>query len=280
MPQLLVDWLTEKFPTAKRQTLKRMVEQRRVRINGRPATKLKQPVEAGDEIRVGAAPEPRKASARPLDIIHEDADIIVVHKPAGLLTSTVPNERRPTAIAILRRYLADHEPAARVGVIHRLDRDASGLLVFSKNALAYESLKGQFYKHSVERVYLAVVEGSPEPPEGRIESNLVELPEGKMRSTLRPGSGQHAVSEYRVVRQEKERALVRVTLLTGRKHQIRAHLSEKGHPIVGDAMYGAARYTGPLMLAAVKLVLDHPRSGRRVTFEIPMPETLQPVVEP
>src|SRR4029079_12746335 len=114
----------------------------------------------------------------PLKIVFEDQELLVVDKPAGLLTSTVPRERRPTALAIVRRYLGATSPDARVGLIHRLDKDASGLLVFSKSHLAYESLKGQFFKHTVERVYEAVVHGKPAPPAGRVASRLVERADG------------------------------------------------------------------------------------------------------
>src|SRR5262245_66217776 len=103
-------------------------------------------------------------------IIHEDVDILVVAKPAGLLTSTVPRERRPTLLKMVREYAAQHDPRARVGLIHRLDRDASGLLVFSKNHDAYESLKRQFFRHTVDRIYLAVVRGRLNPPAGKIRS--------------------------------------------------------------------------------------------------------------
>jgi RluA family pseudouridine synthase len=210
-----------------------------------------------------------------LSVIYEDADILVVDKPPGLLTSTVPREPRPTLLAQLREYVGAKEPRARVGLIHRLDRDASGLLVFSKNNAAYESLKRQFFEHSVERVYMAIVEGSPPETKGRIRSRLVELPDGRVRSTKAAGKGQAALTEYVVLRQFGQRALLRVTLHTGRKHQIRAHLSERGMPIVNDRVYGATKPNGRLMLAAMKLALSHPRTRDRMKFEIPMPAEMK-----
>jgi RluA family pseudouridine synthase len=204
-------------------------------------------------------------------VIYEDADILVVDKPPGLLTSTVPREPRPTLLAQVRHYVFADEPHARIGLIHRLDRDASGLLVFSKNNAAYESLKRQFFEHSVERVYMAIVEGKPPEMKGRIRSRLVELPDGRVRSTKVADKGQPALTEYLVLRQFGDRSLLRLTLHTGRKHQIRAHLSERGMPIVNDRVYGAAQASGRLMLAAMKLALMHPRTGERMKFEIPMP---------
>jgi 23S rRNA pseudouridine1911/1915/1917 synthase len=188
------------------------------------------------------------------------------------------------------RAPAGRGPAPRVGLIHRLDRDASGLLVFSKTHDEYLSLKRQLFERSVERVYAAVVAGVPKPPKGTIDSRLVERADGTVYSTKRPGEGERAVSEYEVVEAREGRALVRVTLRTGRKHQIRVHLSERGWPIVGDAVYGSvepgrwrketpggaswrpAAPAGPrLMLAATKLSFTHPRTGGRLTFERPAP---------
>ena len=145
-------------------------------------------------------------------IIHEDAHILVVDKPAGLLTSTVPGEKRATALAIVQRYVLAREPRARIGLIHRLDKDASGLLIFSKSQRAYESLKTQFFKHSVERIYEAQVKGIPNPRKGRIDSRLIERADGTVRSTSEHAKGQRAVTDYEVVRTDDDGTFYRVTL--------------------------------------------------------------------
>src|SRR5438105_15337583 len=125
-----------------------------------------------------------------VNVVYEDADILVVDKPVGLLTSTVPRERRPTLLADVREHVAAAgDRRARVGLIHRLDRDASGLLVFSKNDAAYRLLKEQFFSHSVERIYMAIVESVPPEPQGRIRLELVEKPDGSVRSAKAPGAG-------------------------------------------------------------------------------------------
>jgi RluA family pseudouridine synthase len=219
-------------------------------------------------------PAAQAARLDPLKKVHEDEDLLVVFKPPGLLTSTVPRERRATALAIVRQYLMASDARARVGLIHRLDRDAAGLLVFSKNRAAFESLKRQFFHHTVERVYEAEVVGRVKPRKGRIESRLVEWPDGSVHSTLAPGKGQVAITDYAVIQQQKATALLRVTLLTGRKHQIRAHLGERGWPIVGDPIYGkpgrgGRASPGGLRLVAVALAFDHPRGGQRIRFTIP-----------
>jgi 23S rRNA pseudouridine1911/1915/1917 synthase len=279
MTPLLLDWLVRKYPLAKRQNLRRMVQQGRVTINATPARNVKHPVTDKDQVVVSDRIEKPQASIAPLRIIHEDADILVVHKPPGLLTSTVPREHRPTAVAIIRKYLADREPAARVGVIHRLDRDASGLLVFSKNNPAYESLKRQFFEHSVERLYTAVVHGSPKEKSGRIESFLVELPDGSVRVTGNRDKGQLSITEYTVLAEAGSLSLLRVKLHTGRKHQIRVHLAELGTPVVGDQVYSPpkqAKLSPRLLLAATTLGLSHPRTGEPLVFQMrPPPEILR-----
>jgi RluA family pseudouridine synthase len=274
MTGTLHDWLRKQYPAAKQNTLRKMVEDGRVWLNGTVARKLKIPVtdDSKVEVRDRVRQAPREpASVHPLRIVHEDEDLLVVEKPVGLLTSTVPREKRPTALAILRLYLDDTDPEAELGLIHRLDRDASGLLVFSKNAPTYESLKEQFYKHTVQRTYLAITHGVPTPLNDRIKSSLVELPDGKVRTTKRPGGGQKAVTDYETIGRGNGMAAVRVTLQTGRKHQIRAHLSERGVPIVGDRMYGKPDTAPRLLLAAVLLGFDHPRSGEKMLFEAPVP---------
>src|SRR2546423_8113139 len=263
MPTLL-EWLVQKYPNAKRQTLREVVSHGRVSINGRRAKNVKELVGEADRVAVGKKLERLRASIEPLKIIHEDEDVLVVNKPPGLLTSTTVRERRATAIEVVRNYLADREPRARAGIVHRLDRDASGLLVFSKNNQAHQSLKRQFFAHTVLREYLAVVHGKVLPPKGRIESNLVELKDGSCRYTHAPGKGQNAVTEYVVVKQGEKMALVSVKLQTGRKHQIRAHFAQRKNPVVGDSMYeGPQPPKAMLLLAAVKLGFDHPRSGER-----------------
>jgi 23S rRNA pseudouridine1911/1915/1917 synthase len=277
MSELLQDRLRKMFPQAKQTTLRQMLRSGRVRVNAAMATRMKQPLEPGDKVEVTDRKTDERhthpqASLHPLKLVFEDADILVVDKPAGLLTSTVPREPRPTALAIVRRYVQEREPAARVGSIHRLDRDASGLLIFSKSDDAYRSLKQQFFEHSVERVYMAITHGTPTPPAGRVESRLVELPDGSVRSSRRPGAGELAISAYESIAREKSLAAVRVKLHTGRKHQIRVHLSERGVPIVGDRLYGKAHEKASrLMLAALVLGFVHPRTGQSVRFELPVP---------
>lgn len=269
----LSDWLARKYPTAKRHTLKRMVEAGRVRINGRRASRLKQLISPEDKLDLIEAPV-AKASPTPspnrLAIVYEDDDLLVVNKPAGLLTSTNSRERRPTLLARVREYLAQ-TPRCPVGLIHRLDRDASGLLVFSKSNEAYRSLKSQFFEHTVKREYRAVVHGIPKRSSGRIETCLIERADGTVHSTRQIGKGEAAITEYETLKKQGRFTLLRVVLHTGRKHQIRVHLAERGNPVVGDRIYGPPVSAPRLMLAATSLTVRHPRTGEVFTWEISLP---------
>jgi 23S rRNA pseudouridine1911/1915/1917 synthase len=275
---LLLDYLQKKYPTAKKMTLKRMLDEGRVRVNGKPADRLKLEVGAQDRIEINERPARQRLryTLAPMELIHEDPDLLVVNKPPGLLTSTVPTEIRQTAIALIRRYLEERDPRARAGIIHRLDRDASGLLVFSKNNDAYENLKSQFFRHTVERIYTAVVRGKANPPSGMIKTDLIELHDGSVRSTEEGEKGQLAITHYETIATKKGLSLLRVQLETGRKHQIRTHLAKRGVPILGDDVYGEpAEGESRLLLCATTLSFDHPRTGQRLSFRIKPPEEIR-----
>jgi RluA family pseudouridine synthase len=274
----LLDLVTSRYPQSKRTTLRRMIQAGRVSVNGIVARSAKHEVRDGDDVQVRDQAPPRepRSPRLPFPIIHEDVHILVIDKPAGLLTSTVPREPRPTALAMVKAYVAAREPRARVGLIHRLDRDASGLLIFSKNNAAYVSLKEQFFRHTVERVYAAIVSPVPTPARGRIDSRLIELPDGRVVNATRPGKGQRAVTEYETIARGGKLGLLRVRLQTGRKHQIRAQLAQRGSPILNDPMYGPSPKTdGRLMLVASELHVTHPRTGKRMRFSLELPEEMR-----
>jgi 23S rRNA pseudouridine1911/1915/1917 synthase len=284
MPQTLLDILVQRYPLAKRTTLRRMLQERRIDVNGRLAKSMKQPIGESDKVVVRDARPVREEVEEegpdaPLDIVFEDEDVLVVNKPAGLLTSTVPGERRPTLLAQVRQHIFAQSRTALVGLIHRLDRDASGLLVFSKNNGAYQDLKDQLFRRTMGRVYMAVVDGTPKPASGRIEMKLVEWADGKVRPTTRGDSGEHASTDYETVATGGGRALLRVTLETGRKHQIRVHMAEKGYPIVGDPLYNP-RKGGELMLCAAELSFRHPRTGEVKRFQVAPPAQFAALVAP
>jgi 23S rRNA pseudouridine1911/1915/1917 synthase len=270
MGKTLLDHLLNLYPHAKRTTFRRMLQSRRIFINGRRAAALKQELNDSDQVEIRDTPQPR-AAGLPFRIVHEDDDILVIDKPQGLLTSTTSREKRTTALALVRKYVAEKNPQAQLGLIHRLDRDASGLLIFSKNHQAFLSLKRQFFDHSAGRIYIAIVHGTPTPPSGTIDSRLIERADGSVHSTDKLRGSERAITHYQTIEKHRGKSLLRVSLQTGKKHQIRAHLAERGVPIVGDTVYGEEHDKTRLLLAAVELSIVHPRTHQPISLKIAPP---------
>jgi 23S rRNA pseudouridine1911/1915/1917 synthase len=262
--------LARLFPGASRRTRKQMLEAGRVRVNDAVVRRAATPLAAGDVVEIG--PRLRRAAAAPppgVRIVHEDRDVIVVDKPPGLLTIATARERRRTLYAALTAHARTRRPPGRVFVVHRLDRRASGLVVFAATPAAKRALQAQFRAHTAERVYLAVVEGRLARPSGTIRSRLLDDAPGPVRETADPARGRPAVTHWRVCRAGARHTLVEVRLETGRRHQIRVHLAARGHPIAGDAPYGAA--PGRLALHAHVLGFEHPRTAMAMRFVSPAP---------
>jgi len=270
-PVSLGDCLARLLAEASRRTRKQMLAGGRVRVNGTIVRRADTALAAGDVVEVGPR-RPRAALPPGLALVYEDDDVIVVEKPAGLLTIATERERERTVYAQLTAHARARKPPARVFVVHRLDRLVSGLLVFALSPGAKRALQGQFAAHTVERTYLAVVEGRPARPEGTIASRLVDDAPGRVRETRRPGRGRAAITRWRVLRAGKRHTLLEVKLETGRRNQIRVHLAGLGHPIAGDAAYGSGTdpFGRPALHAHV-LGFDHPRTGARLRFVSPAP---------
>jgi len=268
-PALLLEALKGLVPGAANRTLRQMLERGRVRVNGAVVRLPRAPVAAGDTIEV-AGRAPRGPDLHGIEIVFEDDHILVIEKPPGLLTVATEHEREHTAFS----YLRAHVGSRGVHVVHRIDKFASGLLVFAKTESAREALRSLFRKHDVERRYWAIVEGTVKKDAGTIRSSLVEDAALHMRSTREPGEGKAAVTHFRVLRRFPTLTTLEVQLETGRKNQIRVHLSEMGHPIAGDRPYGSTTDPlGRLGLHAFTLGFAHPATGERLLFRSePPPE--------
>ena len=206
-------------------------------------------------------------------ILHEDKDILVVVKPAGLLTIGTERDKTRTAHYLLNDYVRKGDPKSRnrVYVVHRLDQDTSGILLFAKSEEAKKFL--QEHWEETDKYYLAIVHGRLTAKEGMISSALAENVAQRVYSTLDPAKGKLAHTEYKVLQEGKGFSLMEIHLLTGRKHQIRVHFADKGHPVVGDRKYGNGDPVAKrLALHARSLSFTHPFNGRRMTFDPGMPE--------
>ena len=207
----------------------------------------------------------------PLRLVHEDDDIVVVDKPAGLLTIATERERQRTAYRMLADYVAAQPGRRRLFIVHRLDRETSGLLVFAKSVEVKRGLQEQFEGRRVARVYVAVVDGRVTGEAGTLRARVAEDPRSLRVHTTRAGRGREAITRYRVLARRAHSTLLELTLETGRRGQIRAQLAALGHPITGDAAFGSTRDPiGRVCLHATRLgFLDGTR--RALHFESPVP---------
>jgi tRNA pseudouridine32 synthase/23S rRNA pseudouridine746 synthase/23S rRNA pseudouridine1911/1915/1917 synthase len=214
-----------------------------------------------------------KRQPKGLTILHEDKDILVVEKPAGLLTVGTERNKSRTVHYLLNDYVRKGNPKSRnrVYVVHRLDQDTSGILLFAKSEPAKKFL--QEHWEQTDKYYLAIVQGQLTPKEGTISTYLAENSAHKVYSTPDAAKGRLSHTAYKVLKGGKDFSLVEVHLLTGRKHQIRVHFAEKGHPVIGDSKYGRGKIGSKrLALHARSITFTHPFSGKQMTFDTGIPE--------
>jgi 23S rRNA pseudouridine1911/1915/1917 synthase len=256
----LLERLRALYPEASGRSLKQWLAAGRVTVNGRPARDGRLALGSADTVALAARTVPFPPV---LSQVHEDDALLVVVKPPGLLTIATERERERTAYRLLWDYLA--ASGARPFVVHRLDRETSGLLVFAKSEAVKRALQAQFEARSVERVYQAVVAGGPPDERGTLESRLAEDRALRVRSAR---AGRLAVTHYRVLRRRRDTTRLELRLGTGRRHQIRVQLAEAGWPVVGDLAHGGPRSAaGRLCLHATRLGFVHPVTERPVVFE-------------
>lgn len=258
------------FPEASGRSLKQWLESGRIELNGRVCRDGRIMVEARDRVVLGT--RGRVPFPRGLGLVHEDAAMVVVDKQPGLLSMATERERERTAYRLLWDYLAAQRPRARPFIVHRLDRETSGLLVFAKSEATKRSLQAQFEARTVERVYVALVRGKVRREAGTLESRLVEDKSLRVHPTSGP-EGKTAITSYRVIGHGQDTTLLELSLGTGRRRQIRVQLAAIGHPIVGDREHGGP--SGPfrrLCLHAKRLGFVHPTTGKPMRFDSAAPE--------
>ena len=279
--------LAEQIPDLTRSALQNLMTEGCVTINGKPVRKNAKAA-VGDEITV-ELPELKEAEIVPenipLDIIYEDADIVVVNKPRGMVVHPAPGNWSGTLVNALMYHCGDSlsgiNGEIRPGIVHRIDKDTSGLLVVAKNDRAHQSLAQQIKEHSAARRYYAVVYGAPREDHGVVNAPIARHRTDRKKMAVVEG-GREAITHYDVL--ERYRGFTYMTFLleTGRTHQIRVHMAHIGHPIIGDPLYGPAKdkwKLGGQCLHAGELTLVHPVSGERMTFQAPLPDYFTSVLE-
>jgi 23S rRNA pseudouridine1911/1915/1917 synthase len=290
-------FLSQKNPVLSRSRIKRLIEKGNVQVGGRQA-------KAGLRLRENdlvtlILPEPQRmeiqAQPIPLTILYEDAHIIVVDKPAGMVVHPGAGNYSGTLVNALLHHCPDLSGIGgvlRPGIVHRLDKDTSGVLVVAKNDLAHRFLSEQFGKHSTKRKYMGLVFGQL-PEAGRIDATIGRHPTHRKKMSARPRKGKEARTHWKVIERFRTFSLVEFRLETGRTHQIRVHLSSMGHPILGDPLYGGRRRLasvepfflrrglqglGRQALHAASLGFVHPVTGETLEFSSPLPEDLREVI--
>lgn len=275
----LLDFLIGAMPQRKRTAVKNLLGHNQIAVNGIPTTQFDMPLKDGDEVKANLTREFRVFYNRRLKLVYEDDDIIVVNKGYGLLSMGTDKIKEGTAYSILREYLKWQNPRNMLFIVHRLDRDTSGLMVFAKTQEAKDKLQHNWNNMVISRKYLAVVEGKPEPEEGEVRSYLAENSRFEVYSTDKPEEGQLAVTRYRTLRSRNGYSLMEVSLDTGRKNQIRVHMKDLGHPIAGDRRYGAK--SSPIhrmALHAQTLRFIHPITRKDMNFSTPVPASFAKMV--
>ena len=276
-PAELLAHLFAIWPEIKKTTVRTWLKFQAVTVNGRPVSQFNHPLVPGDvvAVRTDRYAVPRTTLPGGIKILHEDAAVIVIVKPENLLSIASEAEQERTAYFQLTDHLRYKKQNARerVWIVHRLDRETSGLMVFAKTPEAKEFLQNGW--EGTTKRYEAVVEGRLPNDSGTFESDLDESNPFKVRSTSPSEATRHAITRFRVLKRSQWRSLVELTLETGRRHQIRVHLSEAGCPIVGDEKYGAKSDPAKrLGLHSCFLEFIHPVTGRKMPFDSPLPKDL------
>lgn len=295
-------WLAENAGDMSRTRVQALIEAGQVLGPDGIVESISRKVRAG-ETYVLTVPPPTPARPEPedipLEVLYEDGDLIVINKPAGLVVHPAPGHASGTLVNALlhhcRRSLSGIGGVTRPGIVHRLDKDTSGVMVCAKSDVAHRGLVEQFQVHSIDRAYKAVVWGVPNPRKGRLENNIGRDPRNRKRMATLTSGGKHAVTDYRVIRPIGAIAsLMDCHLFTGRTHQIRVQMSGIGHPLVGDPLYhtrGSLRKDREIVirgetgaykhqaLHAYKLGFEHPASHEKLTFEIELSSKIKELID-
>ena len=274
-------YLAEQFPEQTRSYLQKLIKDGEVTVNGKKV-KTGYQLSKGDEVSVNI-PEPKELDVEPqkmnLDIVYEDDDVILVNKPKGMVVHPAPGHTTDTLVNGLLYHCKDNlsgiNGVARPGIVHRIDRDTTGILIVCKNDMSHNSIAAQLKEHSINRRYRALVHGNLKDDTGTVEGPIGRHPIDRKKMAINEKNGKPAVTHYTVLERFGNYTLIECKLETGRTHQIRVHMTSIGHPLVGDEVYGPAKCPFKLQgqcLHAMILGFVHPRTGEYMEFSANLPE--------
>lgn len=274
-------WLTEKLPDVTRSYVQKLIEDRHVLVDG-SAVKSGYKLKKGMTVRV-RIPEPVSGELKPqdipLDVVYEDADIIVINKQKDMVVHPAAGNWDGTLVNALLNHcgdsLSDINGVIRPGIVHRIDKDTSGLLVVAKNNAAHLKLSEMLKRHEIIRTYEAIVDGVIREESGRIDAPIGRHPTNRLKMAVTFKNAKEAITHYSVIKRYPSHTWVRLKLETGRTHQIRVHMAYIGHPVTGDPLYGrkcSLMDTGGQVLHARFLEFEHPTTGQYMRFEAPLPD--------
>ena len=269
----LMKFLLVEIPSKSRSEVKSLLAHHQISVDNEVITQYNHPLEIGQEVVVNWTKVLVEQQPQGLTIVFEDDYIIIIEKQAGLLSIATATEKEQTAYSILSEHVKKRDPKNKIFVLHRLDRDTSGVMMFAKSEKVQQLLQNAWKETVLERSYVAVVEGLVTQEQGTITSWLTESKAFIMYSSRTPNDGQKAVTHYKVLKKNKHYSLLEVNLETGRKNQIRVHMKDIGHSVIGDKKYGATKHPiGRLGLHARVLAFKHPITNEEVRYETDIPK--------
>ncbi|HVJ49910.1 MAG TPA: RluA family pseudouridine synthase [Desulfitobacterium sp.] len=272
-PTELMEFLSKQLPDQSRNNIKSLLAHHQILVDEETVSQYNHPLAIGQQVSVFWSKVRKENQPRGLEILFEDNYLIVVAKEAGLLSISTSKEKEQTAYSILTDHVKKSDLKNRIFIVHRLDRDTSGVMLFAKSEKVKKLLQEDWKEAVEERSYVAITEGLVPKPEGTITSWLTESKAFIMYSSPTPNGGQKAITHYKVLRKNRNYSMLEVKLETGRKNQIRVHMREIGHPIIGDKKYGSTKNPiRRLGLHARLLAFRHPITGEDVRFETEIPK--------
>ena len=268
----LMKFLIANLPGKNRNNIKSLLAHKQVLVEGKSVRQFNHPLAPGMKVEIRWNRVPEEKQYRGITIVYEDDHLIVIDKHAGVLSIAAPNQHSVTAYSMLSEHVKRRGSVNKIFVVHRLDRETSGLMMFAKSEEVQEALQSDWHNIVSERSYIAVVDGHVRDAEGTVTSYLRESKAMKVHSSQDPDRGQKAVTHYEVIKKGDHFSMLKVSLQSGKKNQVRVHMQDIGHPIIGDKKYGSkANPIGRLGLHAQVLAFRHPVSGEPMRFETAVP---------